>query len=167
MLLFFLVGSIHFIELPLGSHTAVLNMSPKNASLYLRSQHHTARTCWCVSIGCRYLCGEKSKVSEVGFCEFLPPLHQWALLPCPVPCPWAGCITQQSTLHTREGDPPSVPICALSHLHLVLQFIAFQGHPKLRATAPILPCYKHLREAMKMNICNMIMRLNLCWIPSP
>lgn len=65
MLQIFLVGNIHFIEFPLGSHTAVLNMSPKNACLYVRSQGHGARMCCCVGIRCRFLCRGKVKFQKL------------------------------------------------------------------------------------------------------
>lgn len=179
MLWIFIVGNIHFIELPLGSHTAVLNVSPKNAYFYLRSQCRTARTCCCVSIGCRDLCTlvwGKSKVSEVVWadcCEFLPPLQRWAPLPWPSETAAPSVPGQDSLCNPAEQaeeggpSPVSTRVPHLPHLYLVQQFIAFQGHSKLRATARILHCYKPLRKATKMNIRSMIMRLNLCWIPSP
>lgn len=169
MLQTFLVGIIHFIELPLASHSAVLNMSPKNACLYARSQGHAARTCCCGSIGCRFLCRGKVKFQKlfeevsVSCCLLSTTGHC-----CPARAGSSplslGSLTQQS--HWGRGTLPSVHVSPVSPAAGATIY-CFWGCPKLRATARILHCYKHLRKAMKMNICNMITRLNLCWIPSP
>lgn len=130
MLQIFLVGNIHFIELPFGSRTAVLNVSAKNAHLYVRSQSHAARTCCCVCIGCRFLCRGKVKFQKL-FERFLrvpassPPMGTASLPEQAVPrCPWAVCDTAACR---GRGTLPSVHTCPLSHLQLVQQFIAFRA----------------------------------------
>lgn len=148
LLQIFLVGNIHFIELLLGSHTAVFTMSPKNAYLYLRSQRHTARTCCCVGTGSRYFFRGKEKFQKL-FEEISPSPCLLSTnghsLPARVgqqfsPSRGSPCNPAEHAAHWGRGALPSVHTCPLSHVHLVQQFIAFQGCSKLRATAHVLCC---------------------------
>lgn len=107
-----------FCWILLSSHTAVHNVSSKNAYFYLRGHYHTARTCCCVSIGCVGICLGKKKVSGVvsgDFCEFLPPLRRWVLRPCPnetaiPPSPWGVFVSPtEHVAHSGRGDLPQHP----------------------------------------------------------
>lgn len=108
-----------FCWILLSSHTAVHNVSSKNAWFYLRGHCHTARTCCCVSIGCVGIClGKKKKSFRSCFRRFLwvpATSPRWVLHRCPnetaMPLPpWRVFVSPtEHVAHSGRGDPPQHP----------------------------------------------------------
>lgn len=171
LLQIFLVEKIYFVALLPGSHTAVYNVSSKNAYFYLGGQCRTGRTCCCVSMDCRYLSRGK-KSSRSCFRRFLqapaspPPMGPTSLLKWGSDSPSSLdglCKPSRAGCTFRAGGPSaaSTRVPCLMY-RLVQQFIAFQCCCyMLRATALTFAVLKAL------NTWNTITSVNLCWNPSP
>lgn len=139
-----------FCWILLSSHTAVHNVSSKNAWFYLRGHCHTARTCCCVSIGCVGICLGKKKKFQKLFQEIsVSSCHLSAMGTTSLP-KWDGnapssleslCKPNRARCTFGKGGPSaaSTRVPCLTY-HVVQQFIAFQCCCMLRATALILQC---------------------------
>lgn len=125
LLQIFLPEKFRFVELLLGSHIIVYNVSWKNAYLYPRGQCHTARTQCCVSVVCRFLFGVGGKKFQKSFQEIsVSSCFLSAMGTVSLPS-WDGnspssvdsLCKPNSMLHVQEGGIlHNIHTCPLSHV---------------------------------------------------